>query len=249
MNIGTADRVTFNISAQIILRVLIASYFLAVALNLIPGTDLGLLFASVLPAPYAAATAAGVVFICAFMIMIGMATRSAALLLAIMTFFASYLTMVNLGVQQELGAFWRDLALIAALLLTYGDSPSDRRLRRRIIRRTITPRRIVPNATSARQSARPETPSVAMPQARPERVVSPERLIQFSDQARKIAASDVKKPVRIKAKPVEFTSIRRLTPSDHATIKRRVHGVLADRNAYGPPHARFAAGGGENIFA
>ena len=51
MSHGTADRVAFNVAAQTVLRVLIASYFLAVALRLIPGTDLSWLFAGILPAP------------------------------------------------------------------------------------------------------------------------------------------------------------------------------------------------------
>jgi len=151
MTQGTANRVAFNTAAQTTLRVLIASYFLAVALQLIPGTDLGVLFASILPAPYAGATAAGLVFILSFMVMIGYATRAAALIIALMTFFASYLTMVELGVVQELGAFWRDLALIAALLLTYSEPAMGSRNPRRILHRQIAPRRVAPATPSQRR--------------------------------------------------------------------------------------------------
>ena len=142
MTHGTADRVVFNIAAHTTLRVLIASYFLAVALQLIPGTDLSVLFSSVIPAPYDAASATGLVFLCSFLIMLGMATRVAALLIALMTMFASYLWMVTLGVHDELGAFWRDVALIAALLLTYADPDPARRRRRLLVHRTIVPRRV-----------------------------------------------------------------------------------------------------------
>lgn len=142
MNTGTADRVTFNSAAQTALRVLIASYFLAVSLEIIPGTRLGVLFDAILPEPYASATAAGLVFIFAFMIMLGMAMRVAALMVALMTFFASYVMMVRLGVVNELGAFWRDLALIAALLLTYGDTKSTGNRARRLFRRKVVPRRM-----------------------------------------------------------------------------------------------------------
>ena len=58
MGNGTMDRVIFNVAAQTVLRILIASYFLAVALNIIPGTDLALLFSPILPQTFAAATAA-----------------------------------------------------------------------------------------------------------------------------------------------------------------------------------------------
>ncbi len=142
MSHGTADRVAFNVAAQTVLRVLIASYFLAVALRLIPGTDLSWLFAGILPAPYAAATTAGLVFIFSFMIMLDMATRLAALILALMTVFASYLAMLQLGVAEELGAFWRDIALIAALLLTYAEPQLGARRHRRMVHRQIVPRRI-----------------------------------------------------------------------------------------------------------
>lgn len=139
---GTTDQVIFDTAAQTVLRVLIASYFLAVSLELISGTDLSVLFVGVLPEPYDGATAAGLVFLLAFAIMLGMATRVAALMLALMTFYASYLTMLNLGVADELGRFWRDLALIAALLLTYGDRGTSPRRRRRLLRRKIVPRRV-----------------------------------------------------------------------------------------------------------
>lgn len=114
-------RAFINATAQSVLRLIIGSYFLAVALHLIPGTDLGILLSGVLPSPFDSAIATGMVFTLAFMVMLGRATRLAALLLALMTFYASYLTMLALGVGDELGSFWRDLALIAALLLTYSD--------------------------------------------------------------------------------------------------------------------------------
>jgi uncharacterized membrane protein YphA (DoxX/SURF4 family) len=143
MGHGNAHQVAFNTVAQAVLRMLIASYFVAVSLNLIPGTDLGILFAGVLPSPYDGATAAGLVFVLAFMVMIGYATRLAALLIALMTFYSSYLTMISLGVEEELGSFWRDLALIASLLLTYSEPAAGSRTRRHILRRMVTPRRVL----------------------------------------------------------------------------------------------------------
>lgn len=142
MSQGTVNRVTFDAAAHTALRVMIASYFLAVALSLIPGTDLGLLFAIILPEPYSSAVAAGLVFLFSFMIMIGIAMRLAALMIALITFFASYLTMVQLGVQNELGSYWRDIALIAALLLTYSEPKLGRARSRKVLHREIVPRRI-----------------------------------------------------------------------------------------------------------
>jgi uncharacterized membrane protein YphA (DoxX/SURF4 family) len=142
MSQGTANRIAFNVAAQTVLRILIASYFLAVALQIIPGTNLGALFSPLLPAPFDGATAAGIVFILSFMVMIGVGTRGAALIIALMTFYASYLAMVELGVDQELGAFWRDIALIAALLLTYSEPQPGNLHRRRLVSRSVAPRRI-----------------------------------------------------------------------------------------------------------
>jgi hypothetical protein len=59
-----------------------------------------------------------------------------------MTFFASYLTMLSLGVADELASFWRDLALIAALVLTYSDHDPAERRSRNIVRRHVMPRRV-----------------------------------------------------------------------------------------------------------
>jgi uncharacterized membrane protein YphA (DoxX/SURF4 family) len=149
MGHGNAQYVAFGTAAQAALRMLIASYFIAVALGLIPGTDLGILFSGVLVSPHDGATAAGIVFVLSFMIMIGMATRAAALILALLTFYASYLSMIALGVDQELGSFWRDLALIGALLLTYSEPAAGSRTRRRLVHRSIVPRRITSHPDAA----------------------------------------------------------------------------------------------------
>jgi len=152
MQHGTADQVALSSAAQAILRLLIASYFIAVALNVIPGTNLGILFSAVLPAPYDGATSAGIVFILAFLVMAGIATRAAALIIALMTFYASYLTMISLGIEDQLGSFWRDLALIAALLLTYSEPQAGSRPRRRLFQRHVAPRRV---ATMVRDALTP----------------------------------------------------------------------------------------------
>ncbi|MBF9041920.1 hypothetical protein HKCCE4037_01155 [Rhodobacterales bacterium HKCCE4037] len=217
MSTGTADRVTLNVAAQLVLRVLIASYFLAVALNIIPGTNLGILFSAVLPEIYATATAAGLVFICSFLIMLGMATRVAALMLAIMTFFASYLVMIELGVEQELGAFWRDLALIAALLLTYGDSVHDRRLRRKLVQRVIVPRRVVASTlTRAAMGAETQVP-------RP-------RDLRAGARARAEADQKFERPARPAETPV-FSSTRRDAPSA-PVMDDVVDNIFADDEAW-----------------
>jgi len=159
----TAERITLNATAQNLLRIVIASYFLAVALNLIPGTSLTILAEQLLPVHVAAPLSAMVVFALAFFVMIGLYMRPAALVLGLMTLFASYLQMIELGVSDELGTFWRDLVLIAALMLTYAENePRDHRMRS-AIRRKVTPRRVCP--TDAPHRARPAAARSAQPPA------------------------------------------------------------------------------------
>lgn len=162
MSNPSAERITLNATAQNLLRIVIASYFLAVGLNLIPGTNLTILAEQVLPAHVAEPLSAMLVFALAFLVMIGLYMRPAALVLGLMTLFASYLQMIELGVADELGTFWRDLVLIAALMLTYAENaPRDYRMRT-AIRRKVTPRRIAP--TDHPHRARP-APAVAPVQA------------------------------------------------------------------------------------
>ena len=106
-------------NAQSWLRILIASYFIAVALRLIPGTDFALLLGLIADRGTANLLAAISVFSLAYMVMIGCCLRVAALLLSLMTFFAAFVGYVGPQGSGDLAAFWRDLAMVAALMLTY----------------------------------------------------------------------------------------------------------------------------------
>lgn len=172
----SADRITLNATAQNLLRIVIASYFLAVGLNLIPGTNLTILAEQVLPLHVAAPLSAMIVFATAFLVMIGLYMRPAALVLGVMTLFASYLRMIELGVADELGTFWRDLVLIAALMLTYAENaPRDYRMRS-AIRRKVTPRRIAPSDRPHR--ARPLVADAPQPAPVPSGPVTPRAVIR-----------------------------------------------------------------------
>ncbi len=159
----SANSAAMNATAQKLLRIVIASYFLAVALNLIPGTNLAPLFGQALPVDVAEPLATMLVFTLAFLVMIGLYMRPAALILGLLTFFASYQAMLGLGVAGELGTFWRDLVLIAALMLTYGENaPRDRRMRH-FLRRKITPRRVmVENRLRVTERPQPVAAPVAL---------------------------------------------------------------------------------------
>ncbi|MDJ1015647.1 MAG: hypothetical protein QNJ35_03965 [Paracoccaceae bacterium] len=127
------------LTGHAVVRLLIVSYFMALSLGVISGTDVSVLAGPFLPDLPARVLTSGAVFGLAAMILLGVHRRAAALLLAIAMFWASYLTMLSAPVD-ELGAFWRDLALIGALILTYADAeriagdpaPEFQRHRRRI---------------------------------------------------------------------------------------------------------------------
>ena len=109
------------LSGHSVVRLLIVSYFVALALGVIDGTDLSALAAPFLPLAFAKIVVALVVLSLCAMILIGWHRRAAALVLALAMFWASYMAMMN-APDQNLGAFWRDLALIGALVMTYADT-------------------------------------------------------------------------------------------------------------------------------
>ena len=103
------------ISAQFVTRLLIISYFVAVALGLIAGIDIARLADPFLPELMARYLMRGVVLTLCGMVLFDIWRRPAALVLALIVFWASYITLYSGG---DIGPFWRDLALIGGLLLT-----------------------------------------------------------------------------------------------------------------------------------
>lgn len=122
MRIAAADIFSFEFSTTSVTRLLVVSYFLALGIGTIDGVD-----ASVLATPFVSQDAAdlvtaGIVILLSSMILLGFFRRAAALLLALVVFWASYLTMVVQSGPEQIATFWRDIALIGALLLTYGET-------------------------------------------------------------------------------------------------------------------------------
>ncbi len=154
----TSDRLVLSAPAQNLLRILIASYFLAGAIGLIPGSDLTPLFGRVLPEQIAGPSAACFVFVLSYLVMIGVWLRGAALTLAIVTFWASYLRMMDMGIADELGGFWRDLALIASLMLTYAETDPKNREKRAPLRCEPSDADVDPHP-----QVRPRQPAAARP--------------------------------------------------------------------------------------
>jgi len=128
-------------SGQNLVRIVIASYFLAVSLGLIPGTAAWPLTAPFLPAPYADLAGKAIIFTTAYLVLVGAWLRVSALLLATVLFWSSYIQNVA---SANLEAFWRDLALIGALILTYTQTLPRAASRRSALRWTPRARRVAP---------------------------------------------------------------------------------------------------------
>lgn len=163
-------------NGQNLVRVVIASYFLAVSLGLIPGTVARPLTATFLPDPWADIAGRAVIFSAAYLVLAGAWLRISALLLATVLFWSSYIENAGSG---DLGAFWRDLALIGALILTYTQTLPRAAARRSALRwtprarrvtpaQTIVPRRVVCVVHPTRAALRPAPAATPEPVARDE---------------------------------------------------------------------------------
>lgn len=137
------DRITLTATGANLIRIVIASYFLALGAGVIPGTDVSALFSAVLPPPWAALLSGALVFGLAYLVLVGVWLRPAALLLALVMFWASYISAAQAGFGPQLGSFWRDMALIAALILTYAETDPRARTRRAALRSLRAPRRLL----------------------------------------------------------------------------------------------------------
>ncbi len=143
MNENRTGRLMLSATGANLIRILIASYFLALGAGVIPGSDISALFAAVLPDPHAGLLAGAIVFALAYMVLVGVWLRPAALLLALVVFWSSYISVSHLGFADQLGGFWRDMALIAALILTYAETDPRAHSRRSAFRSVRTPRRLL----------------------------------------------------------------------------------------------------------
>lgn len=129
-------------TGQNLVRILIASYFLAVAIGLIPGTGITPLSAQILPEDAAVIAGNGALFALAYLVLVGAWLRVSALVLATLVFWSSY--VAHMGVNLE--AYWRDMALVGALILTYTQTQPRAERRRGVLHWTPAVRHL--DATS-----------------------------------------------------------------------------------------------------
>ena len=179
MRVHRTPQKALTASAQNLSRILVASYFMAAALHLVDGRMGHALAVNFVPQDYVALTSSVVIFGLAFLVMIAVWLRPAALLLAIVVFWSGFMELIGPGGPAKVDVFWRDLALIGALFLTYAQSGRAARqrsiLRRRHAVRKLrpgaaTPRRVTNtvNAAAAPRPAPPAEPMVPRPVPKPD---------------------------------------------------------------------------------
>lgn len=144
-----------------LIRIVIGSYFLALSLDLVSGLDAATLFAAFLPHAAADLIGSTLLFCLSAALMAGLHLRLAALSLAILVFCSSLAANLIIVTPESLSAFWRDLTLATAVLMTYlalGPGALRRasvlahraRLRRALAKNAINPRRITPQLIQKR---------------------------------------------------------------------------------------------------
>lgn len=100
-------------------RLLVVSFFIAVSLGLVQGADFKLLATPFLPEDTAIYAMHAMVLALSVMVLANVFRRRAALVLALMVFWSSYITLFAGG---DVSAFWRDLALIGGLIMSATDA-------------------------------------------------------------------------------------------------------------------------------
>lgn len=104
-----------KVSAHGVARLLIVSYFVALSLDWIDGAQISALLTPFLDEFHARHITRVVMLLLCGMVLFDLWRRAGALLLSVILFGASYVSMYT---GADIGAFWRDLALIGGLLLT-----------------------------------------------------------------------------------------------------------------------------------
>ncbi|MCI2398385.1 hypothetical protein [Aliiroseovarius subalbicans] len=101
------------------IRLLIASWFIGASTGVVPYEAAHAMAARLIPWSWSELALSTFLFATAWLILIGRQTRGAALLLALFVFWSGYMASFGPHKTLEFHEFWRDLALMGALLLTY----------------------------------------------------------------------------------------------------------------------------------
>jgi uncharacterized membrane protein YphA (DoxX/SURF4 family) len=114
---------TQNFAVIKYIRIVVASYIMAVGLGMVSGFDVHAYFGSVLKQPWSLYASNGFVIFCALMLLSGLYVRSVSLGLTIVILSASVHQNLLVPVDGSLDAFGADVVLICAILACYWPMP------------------------------------------------------------------------------------------------------------------------------
>lgn len=127
-----------------LLRIVLSSYFIALSLGLIQGTNVTLLLRPYMAPDIADFAANTGIFLAAYFVLMGMWLRPAALILAGYFLASSAFATFLVHPPAQMGDFWRDTALVAGLMMTYLQTDSRSAKRTALVRHQKAPRRVKP---------------------------------------------------------------------------------------------------------
>lgn len=108
------------------IRMVMASYFIALSVDVIQGVDMAVFFAPFMSEGMAERVGSAVVLYFAALLFFGLFLRLSSLYLAIMMLTSSLMQNFFQGPGGSIDAFWHDLVIVCGLLLTYCTlSPRD----------------------------------------------------------------------------------------------------------------------------
>lgn len=160
-----------------LIRIVIGSYFAAVALDLVSGVDQKALLLPFVPVTAADVIGSTLLLLASLAFMTGFYLRPTALFLALFIFISSLVQNFLISPVEDVSAFWRDVTLVCAIILNYSNmNRHDLRradlVRRRKIARVrkvqvfssdVTPRRITPEAPKKSQPQKEPRPVLQVP--------------------------------------------------------------------------------------
>lgn len=172
-----------NRLGQTLIRIIIASYFMAASIHLIDGVHPVALFAHMRDPGAANILGSFLLFMGAYLLMCGLAVRLVSIYLALLVLGSSIMQNFVLPDAIQVDHFWRDLVLTAALILNYGTLTQRElaqaafvreahRIRRVGANAVVAPRRVgasssPPEGASDREAPKPAPQPPLAPVARP----------------------------------------------------------------------------------
>jgi len=173
---GHQDERWLDQTGQNMIRIVIGSYFMALSLDFVVGVDQAALFSTFLSAEAADLVGSTILLVVSLAFMVGTQLRLSSLMLAMFVLSSSMIQNFMYFEIQNLSQFWRDLALICAVMLNYSNLKTDDIYSAAMVSPKVRPRRValdtasrkslqreIQSALGKAQTPRPVRPVMAVP--------------------------------------------------------------------------------------